>query len=228
MRVRIALRIGTGACFLVGDIRRVHLCGVHLLADDGVGSLLKGRAAVHKCRGQTAHLVLVAVAAGLGACDIQRLLMSRLERGQGEAVIALHKLHGVTAVAHVYGHCRLEPQLTHHAPVDGHEIGCFLRTRCEQHPLVADLVDHIARKGNQTKKYFKIEDYKKEETKLKGWAITYIKGLGSLEAIDFKEMLQHPILHKFSKDDLTDIQLRSWFAKDNAQERKSIMKDEVE
>lgn len=86
----------------------------------------------------------------------------------------------------------------------------------------------IARKGNQTKKYFKIEDYKKEETKLKGWAITYIKGLGSLEAIDFKEMLQHPILHKFSKDDLTDIQLRSWFAKDNAQERKSIMKDEVE
>lgn len=86
----------------------------------------------------------------------------------------------------------------------------------------------IARKKNQVKKYFRIEDYKKDERKLSGYTITYIKGLGSLEAIDFKEMLMHPVLHRFTKDNLTDMQLRSWFAKDNAHERKSMMKSDVE
>ncbi len=86
----------------------------------------------------------------------------------------------------------------------------------------------IARKGKQIKKYFRLEDYKKDESKLTGWQITYIKGLGSLEAIDFKEMLQHPVLHKFTKDDLTDMQLKAWFSKDSASERKQMMKKDVE
>ena len=86
----------------------------------------------------------------------------------------------------------------------------------------------IARKGSDTKKYFRLEDFKKDEKKLNGWRITYIKGLGSLRAEDFKEMMIHPTLVRFTKDDLMDMNLKTWFFKGNAFERRSMLKSDVE
>ena len=86
----------------------------------------------------------------------------------------------------------------------------------------------IARKGSDTKKYFRMEDYKKAESGLKGYKITYIKGLGSLQGEDFKEMLQRPTFHYFTKDDLTDWSLKAWFAKEHVSDRKNILKHDVE
>ena len=86
----------------------------------------------------------------------------------------------------------------------------------------------IAKKGKEVKKYFRIEDYHSDESKLKGYRITYIKGLGSLETPDFKEMLQHPTFHYFTKDDMAEINIRAWYSKTEAKTRKEIMKNDVE
>ena len=40
--------------------------------------------------------------------------------------------------------------------------------------------------------------------------------------------MQNPIFHYFTKDDLADLSLRSWFGKGNASERKSMLKNDVE
>lgn len=85
-----------------------------------------------------------------------------------------------------------------------------------------------AEKGNDLKKYYTLGDYKKEESKLKGYKITYLKGLGTQTNRLYKEMLQQPIFHYFTKDDLADLSLRSWFGKGNASERKAMLKDDVE
>lgn len=87
----------------------------------------------------------------------------------------------------------------------------------------------IARKGkNDVKKYFSLPDYHKDENSLKGYRITYIKGLGSLLAEDFKEMLQNPTLHYFTKDDMAGINLKSWFSKSEAKARKEMLKNDIE
>jgi len=44
----------------------------------------------------------------------------------------------------------------------------------------------------------------------------------------YKDMMQNPIFHYFTKDDLADLSLRSWFGKGNASERKSMLKNDVE
>ena len=86
----------------------------------------------------------------------------------------------------------------------------------------------IAEKGNVYKSYYKLEDYRKEMDNLKGYKIKYIKGLGTLTTNEFKDMMQKPIYHYFTKDDLADLSLRSWFGKGNASERKTMLKDDIE
>ena len=86
----------------------------------------------------------------------------------------------------------------------------------------------IATKGNDCKKYFKMSDYRNDMEKLKGYKIKYIKGLGSLEPQYFKDMLQKPIYHYFTKDDIADISLKNWFGKENASTRKQMLKDDIE
>lgn len=86
----------------------------------------------------------------------------------------------------------------------------------------------IAKKGGDTKKYFTLKEYKDDEKNLKGWKVTYIKGLGSLQDVDFKEMLQNPTFHYYTKDDMADMSLRAWFSKDSASERKKMLKKDVE
>ena len=86
----------------------------------------------------------------------------------------------------------------------------------------------VARKGSDEKKYFSLDDYKKDESKLKGYKIIYNKGLGGLDNALYKEMMQSPTFHYFSKDALADSMLRKWFAKGIADERKDMLRDAVE
>ena len=85
-----------------------------------------------------------------------------------------------------------------------------------------------AEKGAELKKFYTLADYKKEEPKLKGYKITYLKGLGTQTNRLYKEMMQNPIFHYFVKDDLADLSIRSWFGKGNASVRKEMLKDDVE
>lgn len=86
----------------------------------------------------------------------------------------------------------------------------------------------VAQKGTDTKKYFSLADYKKDEKTLKGYKIIYLKGLGTQTDKLYKEMMQQPVFHYFTKDDIADISLKAWFGKGNASERKSMLKDDVE
>lgn len=86
----------------------------------------------------------------------------------------------------------------------------------------------VARKGTDEKKYFSLEDYKKDEKKLKGYKILYNKGLGGLDNTLYKEMMRQPIFHYFTKDEFSDKMIRKWFAKGIAEERKTMLKETVE
>lgn len=86
----------------------------------------------------------------------------------------------------------------------------------------------VAQKGNDIKKYFTLPEYKADEKNLKGYKITYLKGLGTQTNQLYKEMMQQPVFHYFTKDDLADLSLNAWFGKNNAKERKGMLKDDVE
>lgn len=86
----------------------------------------------------------------------------------------------------------------------------------------------VARKGNDEKKYLTLDEYKKDEKKLKGYKILYNKGLGGLDNSLYKSMMRDPIFHYFSKDEFADKMIRKWFAKGIAEERKTMLKDTVE
>ena len=86
----------------------------------------------------------------------------------------------------------------------------------------------LATKGKDVKRYYKIEDFKKDEPTLKGYKILYIKGLGTLNAVEYKQMLQAPVYQYFTKDDLADMSIKSWFGKGIAKERKEMLKSDVQ
>ena len=85
----------------------------------------------------------------------------------------------------------------------------------------------IAYKGNDIQKFYKLEDFKKKEKSLKGYKIKYAKGLGSLSNEEYKDMLRNPVYYYFKKDDCADMNLRLWFNKGIAKERKNTMKEIV-
>lgn len=122
------------------------------------------------------------------------------------------------------------------ADADGHAIAGLLINFLNLFPelydngMVCRSISPIitAEKGNDLKKFYSLSDYKKEESKLKGYKITYLKGLGTQTNKLYKDMMQNPIFHYFTKDDISDLSLRSWFGKGNASERKSMLKNDVE
>lgn len=122
------------------------------------------------------------------------------------------------------------------ADADGHAIAGLLINFLNLFPelyengMVCRSISPIitAEKGNDLRKFYTLADYKKEESKLKGYKITYLKGLGTQTNKLYKDMMQNPIFHYFTKDDLADLSLRSWFGKGNASERKSMLKNDVE
>ena len=80
----------------------------------------------------------------------------------------------------------------------------------------------IANKGKESRKYYSIEDFNKEYSKLKNYEIKYCKGLSGLNAKETKEMMREPIFHYFTKDNQADHFFKKWFGKD-ADIRKDLM-----
>lgn len=85
-----------------------------------------------------------------------------------------------------------------------------------------------ATKGKDHRRYYTREEYEKDAKKLKGYIVKYLKGLGTQNDSDSKDMMQNPHLVQFTKDDLADMMLKKWFGKGIASERKAMMKEEVE
>lgn len=93
----------------------------------------------------------------------------------------------------------------------------------------------VASKGKPgTKSYSSLsfnsmEEYKKAEKKLAGYEVKHVKGLGTLNKEESKEMYRNPKYQYFSKDKLADVMFKKWFSKDSegADTRKSLMKDTV-
>lgn len=84
-------------------------------------------------------------------------------------------------------------------------------------------------KSYETITFNSLEEYKKMEKKLKGYEIKHVKGLGTLNKEESKNMYSNPIFHYFTKDEAADMILKKWFSKDaeGAKIRKSMMKDTV-
>lgn len=80
----------------------------------------------------------------------------------------------------------------------------------------------IANKGKESRKYYSIEDFNKESSKLKNYEIKYCKGLSGLNAKETKEMMREPIFHYFTKDNQAEHFFKKWFGKD-ADIRKDLM-----
>lgn len=85
-----------------------------------------------------------------------------------------------------------------------------------------------ATKGKDHRRYYTREEYESDAKKLKGFTIKYLKGIGTQNNSDAKEMMQNPRLIQFTKDDLADMMLKKWFGKGIADERKAMMKADVE
>ena len=93
----------------------------------------------------------------------------------------------------------------------------------------------VANKGKRGTKSFEsipfnsLEEFKAVEKKLKGYEIKHVKGLGTLNKEESKEMYKNPIYNYFTKDEAADLVFKKWFAKDadGAKIRKGMMKDTV-
>lgn len=83
----------------------------------------------------------------------------------------------------------------------------------------------IARKGKSCKKYYKMEDFKKDEKQLKGYTFKYTKGLAGLSNEESKEMYHEPIFHYFKLDNMSESMFRKWFNKDDSDTRKQMLND---
>ena len=83
----------------------------------------------------------------------------------------------------------------------------------------------IARKGKNCKKYYKMEDFKKDEKQLKGYTFKYTKGLAGLSNEESKEMYHEPIFHYFKLDNMSESMFRKWFNKEDSDTRKQMLND---
>lgn len=81
----------------------------------------------------------------------------------------------------------------------------------------------VAHKNKLTKNFYNIDDYKKEESKLKGWTFKFTKGLGGLNNAESKEMYLNPRFQVFRKDDLAESIMKKWFTKDDSDTRKQLL-----
>lgn len=81
----------------------------------------------------------------------------------------------------------------------------------------------VAHKGKLTRNYYSLDEYKKEENKLKGWAFKFTKGLGGLNNTESKEMYLNPKFQVFRKDDLAESMMKKWFTKDDSDTRKKLL-----
>ena len=84
-----------------------------------------------------------------------------------------------------------------------------------------------ATKGKDKQLFYSLEEFRKQQSKLKGYKVVYQKGLGSKSNEEYKDMMRNSIFHYFKKDELSDISIKSWFGKGIAKERKEMLKNEI-
>lgn len=80
-----------------------------------------------------------------------------------------------------------------------------------------------ARKGADVRNYYKLEDFKLDEKNLKGYSISYNKGLGGQSNAEYKQMMLNPKFVYFTKDDIADMSINAWFGKGKAEDRKNML-----
>lgn len=124
------------------------------------------------------------------------------------------------------------------ADYDGDKICALLMVFFNHFPelfeqkLVCRVITPVisATKGKDHRLYYTREEYAKDEKKLKGYVVKWLKGLGTQDNSDYKLMMKEPILHYYTKDDIADMMLKKWFGKgaDAAKIRKGMMKDSVQ
>ena len=83
----------------------------------------------------------------------------------------------------------------------------------------------VAHKNKLTKNFYSMNEYKKEESKLKGWTFKFTKGLGGLNNVESKEMYLNPNFQVFKKDDLAQSMMKKWFTKDDSNTRKQLLQE---
>ena len=126
--------------------------------------------------------------------------------------------------------------ITSDADYDGDKICALLFVFFNHFPelfeqnLVCRVITPIisATKGKDHRLYYTREDYKKDEKNLKGFVIKYLKGVGTQTDSDYKLMMEKPLLHYYTKDEMSDMMLLKWFGKGNADMRKDMLKEDVE
>ena len=115
--------------------------------------------------------------------------------------------------------------------VDGHHIAGILQQFFSNWPqlfelgIVARSISPIiiAKKGKISKAYYSFQDYKKDESKLKGYTIKYAKGLGGLNMEESKKMYQEPHFEEYKLDENTDSTFELWFSDDPEKRKKTLI-----
>ena len=122
------------------------------------------------------------------------------------------------------------------ADPDGDKIACLLMVFFNHFPELFEqgLVYRcsspiiIAKdKKGKSQAFYSFDDWRKVENK--PWAsVKHIKGIGTQNIAETKEMMQNPHLIQITKDNMADMMLKKWFGKGIAHERKSMLKEEAE
>lgn len=115
--------------------------------------------------------------------------------------------------------------------VDGHHIAGLLQQFFSQWPelfeqgIVVRSISPIiiAKKGNKSKCYYSLAEYKKDEKNVKGWMCKYTKGLGSLSMDESKIMYQSPRFEKYKYDENAESNFDLWFSNDTDKRKKELI-----
>lgn len=84
----------------------------------------------------------------------------------------------------------------------------------------------IASKGNEEKFYYTKEEFEVDEKNVKGWEISYIKGLGSLQDQHYDQMLNNQRLMKFTiKNKQFMDTIKIWFDKSTELRKQILLAD---
>lgn len=115
--------------------------------------------------------------------------------------------------------------------VDGHHIAGLLQQffsnwpeLFEQGIIVRSISPIIiAKKGKQVKEYYNVDDFRKEQKKLNGWIIKYVKGLGAQNMEESKLMYQSPRFESYKLDEQSDTNFEVWFSSDTEKRKKALI-----
>lgn len=115
--------------------------------------------------------------------------------------------------------------------VDGHHIAGLLQQffsnwpeLFEQGIIVRSISPIIiAKKGKLSKQYYNISDFKKEQKKLNGWTIKYVKGLSGLNMDESKLMYKSPHFESYKLDEQSDTNFEVWFSSDTEKRKKALI-----